>query len=162
MRILSLITGTILVMLLCACEPHDRTPGTWLSGELVEARIDDWSFTDNHQEIYIETHPWYGIPFSVTVVVASANGKIYSPSIYAEPAPFPGSKYWNSVIAADPDVIVKIGDKRFPRKARPVTDPIEFEHAFEALASKYEFWRQAKDDPNKTPPFVLICMDDAS
>jgi len=147
-------------LLLTACEPKDRTPGSWLSGQLVEAQITDWSFSEEFQEIFIQTQPWYGIPFSVTVVVASSNGKIYSPSIYDAPLEFPGSKYWNSVIEANPEVIVKIGEQLYPRRARLVTDEIEFEAAFEALANKYGFWRTAKDQPEQRPPFVLICLDD--
>ncbi|MCH7742178.1 MAG: hypothetical protein IIB71_05895 [Proteobacteria bacterium] len=153
-------TGIILaILILAACEPQDRTPGTWLSGELVTTGVDDWSFTNEYSEVFVETHPWYGIPFSVTVVMATADGKIYVPSIYTEPADFPGSKYWNGVIARNPEVLLKIGDKRYPRRARLVTDPTEFEMAFEALARKYEFWRKAKDEEDKRPPFVLICMD---
>ncbi len=94
-----LITIMMAVFLLAACEPQDRTPGMWLSGERVETKVTDWSFSDEFNEIFVQTNPWYGIPFSVTVVVASTGNKVYVPSIYAEPADFPGSKYWNNVIA---------------------------------------------------------------
>lgn len=148
------------ILILTACEPRDRTPGSWLSGELVHTEVDDWTFTSEHSEVFVETHPWYGIPFSVTVVMATVDGKIYVPSIYAEAADFPGSKYWNGVIARNPEVLMKIGDKRYPRRARLVTDPDEFEMALTALADKYAFWRKVKDGEGKRPPFVLICMDD--
>lgn len=154
------IMTLMVLMLLAACEPQDRTPGMWLSGELVESKVADWSFSDEFMEISIQTNPWYGIPFSVTVAVASVDDKIYVPSIYAEPAEFPGSKYWNSVILGNPDVVLKIGNKLYPRRARLVTDEVEFELAFEALAAKYEFWREGKDSADKRPPFVLISMDD--
>ena len=155
-----LIATSLAVLILVACEPRDRTPGTWLSGELVTTQITDWSFTNDYQEVFIETKPWYGIPFSVTVVMTTVNGKIYSPSIYSEPAEFPGNKYWNKVIAANPKVRVQIGDHLYPRQARLVTDATEFETAFEALAVKYPFWRAAKDNHEKRPAFVLICMDE--
>jgi len=155
-----LITIMMSVFLLAACEPQDRTPGMWLSGERVETKVTDWSFSDEFNEIFVQTNPWYGIPFSVTVVVASTGNKVYVPSIYAEPADFPGSKYWNNVIADSPDVVLKMGDKLYPRRARLVTDVDEFEMAYEALAAKYEFWREGKNNPDKRPPFVLISMDD--
>jgi hypothetical protein len=149
----------VAVFLLAGCEPQDRTPGMWLSGELVEETITDWSFSEEFTEIFIQTNPWYGIPFSVTVVVASTGDQVYVPSIYAEPAEFPGSKYWNGVIADNPDVVIKMGNKLYPRRARLVTDEAEFEKAFEALAVKYPFWREGKSNPDKRPPFVLISLD---
>lgn len=155
-----LMMVVMLVLALTACNPKDRRPGTWLSGDLVETPISDWSFTEGYQEVFIETHPWYGIPFSVTVVMATVNGNIYSPSIYSEPAVFPGNKYWNQVVADNPAVFVQIGDNLYPRRARLVAEAAEFEAAFEALAVKYPFWRNAKDNPEKRPAFVLICMDE--
>lgn len=157
MRYLFLIFITIM---LAACEPQDRRPGTWLSGDLVTDPVNDWSFTNDHDEIFVQTHPWYGIPHSVTTVVGTTDGVLYVPSIYSEPAEFPGSKYWNSIIEDNPDVILKIGDKRYPRKAIPVTDDAEFERGLDALAQKYEFWRNIQESPDEAPPFVLIRMDD--
>ena len=37
--------------LLSACEPVDRTPGMWLSGELVTAEITDWTFSNEQREV---------------------------------------------------------------------------------------------------------------
>jgi hypothetical protein len=148
----------IVMVLLAACEPQDRTPGMWLSGELVESPTEDWSFTGDYNEISIQTNPWYGIPFSVTTVIATAEGNLYVPSIYDTQAGFPGSKYWNRVIQDNPEVTLKIGDKLYPRRARLVTSDEEFELAFEALAEKYDFWRTVKTNPDKRPPFVLISM----
>ena len=155
-----LTIATVALLILTACEPRDRTPGMWLSGELAQTPVEDWSFTDELNEVFIQTHPWYGIPFSVTVVMATIDGKIYVPSIYDQPAKFPGSKYWNSVINDNPEVVMKIGDRLYQRRARLVTDATEFESAFEALAGKYSFWRGVKDKTEERPPFVFICMDD--
>jgi hypothetical protein len=150
----------LVVVLLAACEPQDRTPGMWLTGELVESPVEDWSFTGDHTEIFVQTNPWYGLPFSVTTVIATAEGSLYVPSIYDAQEEFPGSKYWNGVIQDNPDVILKIGGKLYPRRARLVTSDEEFELAFAALADKYEFWRTVKTNPEKRPPFVLISMDE--
>ena len=48
-----LIATSLAVLILVACEPRDRTPGTWLSGELVTTQITDWSFTNDYQEVFI-------------------------------------------------------------------------------------------------------------
>jgi hypothetical protein len=136
------------------CEPKDRRPGTWLSGEVVTDPVTDWSFANEHEEILIETRPWYGIPFSVTVVIASKDGKVFVPSIYEAPAEFPGSKYWNSVIAQNPAVRVKIGGKIYAMQARPAADQQEFEEGITALAEKYDFWRDVKTT-NRLPYAII-------
>jgi hypothetical protein len=155
-----LAIAAVLILMFSACEPRDRTPGMWLSGETAQTPVSDWSFVDDQPEVFVQTHPWYGIPFSVTVVVARAGGRVYVPSIYDKPAEFPGSKYWNSVIADNPEVVMKMGGKLYLRRARLVTDAAEFDQALEALANKYDFWRGVRKEPGKGPPFVLICMDD--
>jgi len=155
-------TLVVVLLLLAACEPQDRRPGTWVSGEPVTGPVEDWSFSREYDEIYVETRPWYGIPHSVTTVVAAANDVLYVPSIYDEQAEFPGNKYWNAVIEDNPDVFLKIGDKRYPRRARLVTDEAEFDQALAALADKYAFWQNVQNNPDEAPPFVLIRMDDPS
>ncbi|MBL4682096.1 MAG: hypothetical protein JKY88_15405 [Pseudomonadales bacterium] len=81
------------------------------------------------------------------------------PSIYSEPAKFPGGKYWNGIIEKNPAVQIKIGNKLYPRSAHLITDEVEFEEAFTALADKYDFWRSIKEGTAKRPPFVLIRLD---
>ncbi|MDA1075512.1 MAG: hypothetical protein O3A63_12245 [Proteobacteria bacterium] len=151
----------ILVLLaLGACNPSDRTPGTWLSGERVDTPVIDWRFSDEQTEVFLQTSPWYGIPHSITVVMAAtADGVLYVPSIYSEPAEFPGTKYWNRIISANPELLLKVGDKLYPRIARLVESEAEFQRGFETLAAKYPFWRSALDDESKRPPFVIIRLD---
>jgi oligopeptidase A len=144
---------------LCAgCDPADRRPGTWLTAETVQTP-QSWEFTEDHQEIFVETATWYGIPHSVTTVVAQADGRLYVPSIYEATAEFPGSKFWNENIASDPEVRLQIGDAIYEMVAHPVTDDREFQLGFEALAKKYGFWKQALQDADSRPPFVIIRMD---
>ncbi|MFT4676540.1 MAG: hypothetical protein ACI831_000531 [Candidatus Azotimanducaceae bacterium] len=155
------ITIISLCLILAACEPQDRRPGNWLSGELIETKVEDWRFSDDFPEVFIQTHPWYGVPHSVTVVLATANGKLFSPSIYyAEPKRFPDGKYWNRIVAKNPNIEVKIGDKLYPRSIHLVTDENEFEQGLEALANKYPFWRTVKDTPEETPTFVIMELRD--
>ncbi len=143
------------LLLGAACEPKDRRPGTWLSGE-VAAVPGDWSFTDAHPEIFVETRTWYGVPHSVTTVAAVADGVLYVPSIYDEDVPFPGTKRWNKNVASDPRVRVKIGSAVYELEAHPVTDDVEFRAAFRALADKYPFWERGWQNPAGRPPFVIL------
>ena len=148
----------LMTVLLSACEPQDRRPGMWLSGNVV-APPADWRFVGDHPEIFVETRPWYGIPFSVTTVIGTRNGKLYVPSIYEEEMSFPGSKYWNSVIAKDPYVRLKIGEDLYEMKAILVQDAAEFQEGVGALADKYDSWRGWMEDPDSGPHFVIIRMD---
>ncbi len=146
------------IFLLLGCEPQDRRPGLWLSGE-VASTPPDWNFTNEHMEIFVETRPWWGIPHSVTTVVATSNGELFVPSIYDEPVEFPGTKLWNKNVAADPNVRLKIGEKIYELRAHHVEDAEEFMIGFQALADKYPFWQQVLEDEAKRPPFVVIRMD---
>jgi hypothetical protein len=146
------------MIVLAACEPQDRRPGTWLSGEVAPPPA-DWAFVNDQQEVFLETHPWYGIPHSVTVVIAEADGAVFVPSIYAEDAPFPGTKRWNANIAANPEVRLKVGDALYEMTARNAADEAEWQAGLDALAAKYNYWRKLKDDPNERPPFAIIRLE---
>lgn len=151
----------IFSFLLAACEPQDRRPGTWLTGELETNTVTDWSFSNEHQEVFLQTHPWYGIPHSVTVVMAAADSHIYVPSIYMEePKTFPDGKYWNRIVSNNPNVEIKIGDKLYPRVISLVTEDADFERGLTAFAEKYPFWKQIKDNPDKAPTFVILRLDE--
>jgi hypothetical protein len=158
-------SSTIILVLfafcLAACEPQDRRPGTWLNGDVVTEQVSDWTFSDDYPEVYIQTHPWYGVPHSVTTVLATANGQLFVPSIYrAEPMTFPDGKYWNRIVSKNPNIEVKIGDKLYPRTVRLITADAEFDLALSALASKYPYWQQNKEKPEQAPAFVLMSLDD--
>ena len=154
----AMVVVFVLLGLCAACEPVDRRPGTWLSGEVVPTP-ERWAFTDDHQEIFVETATWYGVPHSVTTVVAARGSILYVPSIYEETAEFPGSKRWNKNIVSDPDVRLKIGESIYQLRARPVSDDDEFQRGYRALADKYDFWKQGLENPERRPPFVIIAME---
>ena len=63
--------AALLVAYASSCmDPKDRRPGLGLSGDVVNEPINDWSFSDEYQQIYLETQTWYLIPHSVTTVCA--------------------------------------------------------------------------------------------
>ena len=138
-------------------EPKDRRPGTRLTGEL-SALPASWSFLQDEAiaEVHVETHPWYGIPFSVTTVIAEDGGNPYLPSLYTAAMEFPGSKYWNKVVAADPRVRLRVNDSIYEMTIYPVTDPAEFYRAFAALGAKYPFWAQKLETDEAPYKFALL------
>ncbi|MEM1435150.1 MAG: hypothetical protein AAGG11_13910 [Pseudomonadota bacterium] len=122
-------------------DPQDRRPGTRLSG--VEATLPaDLGKLADAGEVHIETHPWYGIPFSVTTVIATDSGRLFVPSIYESVQVFPGSKFWNRVVAADPRVRLRVDGQLYPMEIHPLLDEAEFQKAFDALGRKYPYWRE--------------------
>ena len=139
-------------------EPKDRRPGTLMSG-VQQALPSDLSFANEVQEVTLETRPWYGIPFSVTVVAVAHNDVLYVPSLYDSPQAFPGTKYWNTVIVDNPKVRLRIGASIYAFSASPVLDEEEFAQAFAALGQKYPFWREQIELDGRQPRFALIRLD---
>ena len=160
MRIIVCV-GVVAVLLAAAgCEPQDRRPGAWVSGKPMSEPISDWSFVRNHDEIFVETQTWYGVPHSVTTTLAEADGVLYVPSIYRTEQPWPEEKYWTSNIERNPDVRLKIGDRILERRAIHITDPAEFDTALAALAAKYGFWKELQGTrPEDRPNLHMVRMD---
>jgi hypothetical protein len=130
---------------LLACEPSDRRPGTWLSGDIVSEAVSDWSFTADAMEVYLETRTWYGVPH---------------PSVYAEGDEFPDARFWNRNVVRDPRVRVKVGSRVYARTAVVVTDPAERDVALRAFAAKYPFWQQLLATPEaERPPLHYFRME---
>jgi hypothetical protein len=57
---------SITASLACSIDPSDERPGFGLSGEVNPQPVQDWSFTSDAKEIFIETTTSYWIPHSVT------------------------------------------------------------------------------------------------
>ena len=105
MRKLFIVGGLFLVVVLALAlvtlrfigfEPRDRSPGLWVTGELVTTPIIDWSFTRSIEEIFVETRTWYYIPHSVTTYCSIYNDQLYLFSAYYQGGSFqrpePGTK----------------------------------------------------------------------
>jgi hypothetical protein len=150
----------LLCALLCACEPSDRRPGLWLSGEVVQEPVTDWSFTDAVPEIFVETRTWYGIPHSVTTVCAGLGERLYVPSVYFEGGDFPDARFWNRNVVRDPRVRLKIGDRIYERSATLVEDGAEWQAALGAFARKSSFWKELAEKPESERPRVYFLRMD--
>jgi len=144
-----LVTALLLVM---ACEPKDRRPGLWLSGDVVTAPVSDWSFANAVPEIFIETRTWYGIPHSVTVACVGIGDRLYVPSVYRNRGKFPDERYWNRNVVRDPRVRLKIAGKIYERKAVLVEDPAEWQAVLDAFERKSPFWKDLATQPESTRP----------
>jgi hypothetical protein len=155
--------AALLVAFASSCmDPKDRRPGLRLSGEVVNEPINDWSFAEEFQQIYLETQTWYLIPHSVTTVCAGLGEKLYVPSIYYEGGEWP-DKYWNSNASSDPRVRLEMGDKIYEREAVVVGDPVEIQTALQALAAKYPFWQEMLAKPeSERPDMSVVRMDPRS
>ena len=156
------LVGTMAFMLLAisGCEPSDRRAGTWLTGTVVTTPVNDWSFTNDHDEIFVETNTWYLVPHSVTTTVVTSDGTLYVPSLYKNGGEFPSQRYWNKNVARDPNVRLKIGESIYERRAALVTDPAERTRVLSAFAAKYDRWREMlKDGDPARPKIILLRMD---
>lgn len=136
----------LLLVLLCAAgclNPKDRRPGLRLTGERVTEPVADWSFTDQHREIFVQTRTRYLLPHSVTIVCASRDGKLYVG------ARNPDEKRWVQQVARNPEVRLKIGDKLYDVRLAVVEDPAEQRLIGAAYRAKYGW---ADRPPSERPP----------
>ena len=144
----SLVVIGVVVALLALCivglDPRERRPGLWLTGERVATPVTDWSFTDKHPTIYIQTRSGYLLPHSVTITCVAHDGQLYLTSVFREGSPFPQGKLWTSNVMRDPHVRLKIGDQVFDETLSLVTDPAERTAVLESKAKKYPGQRVPK------------------
>ena len=122
-------------------EPRDRSPGLWVTGELVTTPITDWSFTQSIEEIFVETRTWYYIPHSVTTYCSIYNDQLYLFSAYYRGGEFPETRSWNQNVMRDSRVRLKIGNQLFDRTLSWVTDATEKEAVLQTFIEKYTEWR---------------------
>ncbi len=119
--------ATLMIM---PIDPVEQRPGTKLSGELVEVPVTDWSFHESRTLVYVQTNTWYGIPHSITTTSMVLDGDLYVPCGWC------ATKRWPKNVASDPDVIVKVGGKRYPLRAELIEDPATVERVFKGLAMR--------------------------
>ena len=119
------------------CQPEDETPGLWLGGDIALERVDDWRFTNDIDEVFIETRPWYGIPHSTTIWCVELAGKLYIGS-YATENGEEEKKAWEKNVARDPSAKLAIAGKLYDVTVEPVTEPGRVKALDVAYARKYD------------------------
>jgi len=140
----ALVVATLLLLFLAigCMDPRDRRPGLRLSGEVVTDPVDDWSFTERHAEIFVETATPYLVPHSVTIVCASVDDRLYIG------ARNPKQKRWVANVGRDPNVRLEIGNQIYERRLERVMNPAEQEIVYAAYRKKYN-WKPAP--PSERP-----------
>jgi hypothetical protein len=134
--------------------------GFWLTGDLVQTPVTDWSFVDEISNVQIETRTWYLVPHVLRTDIARNNQQLYLFSEYFAPAPgkpdlrerFPEARFWNRMVVRDPRIRVKIGNRLFDMRAYPLTDPNEISVARQAFLSKYADVRAQEALPESRRP----------
>lgn len=136
-------------------DPQDRRPGTRISGQpaVLPQNLAELAGT---QEVTLETRPWFGVPFSVTTVLAEGGGRLFVPSIYDSVQAFPGSKYWNHVVQQNPEVRLRVAGRIYEMAIYPTTTDESFREALAALGRKYPFWAQQAPMERSSASFALL------
>jgi hypothetical protein len=124
----------------CSIEPSDERPGLGLSGEVHQQAIEDWSFTEDSGEIFIETVTSYWIPHSVTAWCVTVENDLYVSADYAD------RKSWVANVARNPNVRLKIKGKVYEQKLVPVTDQETIDSIDSGWARKYEYEEEEVDE----------------
>ncbi len=138
--LLLLLGGTLGSLRLFGFEPSDQRPGLWLTGDRATEPVTDWSFTENHLEIFVQTRTPYLIPHSVTTYCAFFEDDLYLFSAYYQGGTFPDQRGWNRNVMRDPRVRLKIGDRVFDRTVSHVTDANTRAAVHANAVAKYTQW----------------------
>ncbi len=141
-RIIAFMACAIAIGLTLACsiDPSDERPGLGLSGEVQQQGVEDWSFTADAHEIFIETVTSYWIPHSVTAWCVTVGDELYVAADDAD------KKSWVENVARDPNVRLKIADKVYEQKLVPVTDAVTIASIDRGFEKKYEYEPEEGDD----------------
>jgi hypothetical protein len=134
--------------------------GFWLTGDVVETPVTDWSFTDPIPTIQIETRTWYLLPHVVRTYIARDDSQLYLFSEYFAPEPgrtdyrddFPKARFWNRMVVRDPRIRVKIGNQLFQMRAYPLSDPDQVAVARQAFLNKYPDVTRGQEVPESRRP----------
>ncbi len=124
----------------CSSDPSEERPGLGLSGEVHQQGVEDWSFTSDAYEIFIETVTSYWIPHSVTAWCVIVGDELYVSADDAD------KKSWVANVARDSNVRLKIGDKIYEQKLVPITDAETIASIDSGFARKYEYEEEEETD----------------
>ncbi len=131
-RLVLLPVALSLVLVALGCQPKDVRPGLWVRGEPAGERVTDWSFTDDIEEIFIETRPWYGVRHSTTIWCVTLEGELYIGS-YGEK-----KKAWEKNVARNPEARLAVEGKVYEARVTPVEDPALAASLDAVYANKYD------------------------
>jgi hypothetical protein len=141
-RIVALMACAIAIALTVACsiEPSDGRPGLGLSGEVHPQAVEDWSFTEDAHEIFIETVTSYWVPHSVTIWCVTVGNELYVAADDAD------KRSWVANVARDPNVRLKIKGKIYEQKLVPITDATTIASIDSGFVRKYKYEEEEADE----------------
>jgi hypothetical protein len=103
-----------------------------MPGVAAEEQVENWNFTNDVDEIFIETRTWYRVPHVTTIWCVSLSGELYIGS-YGE-----GKKYWEKNVARNADARVSIDGVIYEVRVDPITEPAAVAVLDAALNRKYD------------------------
>jgi hypothetical protein len=122
----------ITAVLVAACEPSAQTPGQWLRGDIVETFPQDWAFTDEIGEIFVQVETPYFVPHSVTIWCVQVNGNLFIGAIDPE------TKSWVGWMEKNRNIRLKIDGKLYDVTASDTSDDATLAAVHSAYAKKYD------------------------
>jgi hypothetical protein len=131
--------------------PVGPVSGRALSGELISTPVTDWTFTDDHSLIAVETRP--AAPHSVTTVCFTHEGALYVPAQGAS------AKSWPHYAVSNPRARILVDGKIYPVRATRVEDTTQVPTMLAAARAKYDFISDAGEIPDDV---WLFRMDSAA
>ena len=155
-KIVAFMICTIAIALTVACsiEPSDERPGLGLPGEVHQRPVEDWSFTEDSGEVFIETVTSYWIPHSVTVWCVTVGSELYISADYAD------RKSWVANVARNPNVRLKIKGKVYEQKLIPVADPVTIASIDSGFVEKYDYEEEDDVDEDMTVGYWRVVERD--
>jgi len=127
-------------LLAAACQPKDTRPGLGLSGKHAEKHVQDWSFTNDVEEIFVETRTWYGFRHSTTIWCAELDGLLYIGS-YDDDV-----KFWEQNVARNPMARLRIKDLLYDVTVTPIANIELGRKLDERYSTKYDMADVFGDD----------------
>jgi hypothetical protein len=143
-------------LLACACTiaPRDETPGFGIRGEPTREPVADWSFTEEIEEIQIQTRTWYGIPHSVTIWCVAIDGELYVGASFPD---YPDERQWVSNVKRDPRVRLAIAGRIYERRLEPIDDPARTDLIDRAFGRKYHY--DVDEDPDPVAYWRVVAAE---
>ncbi|MBW2421907.1 MAG: nitroreductase family deazaflavin-dependent oxidoreductase [Deltaproteobacteria bacterium] len=138
MRYAALLSFSLFLSLFAlGCGPIGPFPGGSLSGEVATSLPDDWSFSDEVENVQLETRP--SEPYSVNVWGVGIGDRFYLASGRG------GEAGWVRHIAEDPNVRLRVGGAIYELRAVRVSVDTDGDRFLEALKRKYDWEPSARE-----------------
>ena len=155
-KIAALIPYAVAIVLTVACsiEPSGERPGLGLPGDVYRQAVEDWSFTEDSGEIFIETVTSYWIPHSVTAWCVTVGSELYVSADYAD------RKSWVANVGRNPNVRLKIKGEVYEQKLVPVADPATIASIDRGFVRKYEYEEEGEVDQEMTVGYWRVVERD--